>query len=71
MSARRVPAPRALLALPAGVAMVAGVDAGLTLLGVWSPVPSGRLGEAHGLLMVLGFVGALLALGTGVRLLVG
>ena len=30
--------------------MVVGVDAGLTLLGVWAPVPSGRLGEAHGLL---------------------
>lgn len=68
MSTRRAPAPRALLALPAGVAMVAGVDAGLTLLGVWSPVPSGRLGEAHGLLMVLGFVGTLIALERAVAL---
>lgn len=42
--------------------MVAGVDAGLTLLGVWAPVTSGRLGDAHGLLMVLGFVGTLIAL---------
>ena len=48
--------------------MVAGVDAGLTLLGVWSPVHSGRLGEAHGLLMVLGFVGTLIALERAVAL---
>lgn len=68
MTARRVPAPRALLALPAGLAMVAGVDAGLTLLGVWAPVSSGRLGEVHGVLMVLGFVGTLVALERAVAL---
>ncbi|MBD3944054.1 hypothetical protein [Nocardioides ganghwensis] len=68
MSGRRPPAPRALLAVPAAVAMVVGVDAGLTLLGVWAPVPSGRLGEAHGLLMVLGFVGTLVALERAVAL---
>lgn len=68
MSQRRTPAPRALLALPAGMAMVAGVDAGLSLLGVWAPVSSGRLGEAHGLLMVLGFVGTLIALERAVAL---
>lgn len=48
--------------------MVAGTDAGLTLLGVWSPVASGRLSEAHGLLMVLGFVGTLIALERAVAL---
>ena len=68
MSERRAPAPRALLAIPAAVAMVVGIDAGLTLLGVWAPVPSGRLGEAHGLLMVLGFVGTLVALERAVAL---
>ena len=68
MSERRAPAPRALLAVPAAVAMVVGTDAGLTLLGVWAPVPSGRLGEAHGLLMVLGFVGTLVALERAVAL---
>ncbi|WP_416954287.1 hypothetical protein ACNKF0_18400 [Nocardioides sp. T5] len=68
MIGRRAPAPRALLAVPAAVAMVVGVDAGLTLLGVWAPVPSGRLGEAHGLLMVLGFVGTLVALERAVAL---
>lgn len=64
----RAPAPRALLALPAGLAMVAGVDAGLSLLGVWAPVSSGRLSEAHGILMVLGFVGTLIALERAVAL---
>ena len=68
MSGRRAPAPRALLAVPAAVAMVVGVDAGLSLLGVWAPVSSGRLGEAHGLLMVLGFVGTLVALERAVAL---
>jgi hypothetical protein len=68
VSGRRTPAPRALLAVPAAVAMLVGVDAGLTLLGVWTPVPSGRLGEAHGVLMVLGFVGTLVALERAVAL---
>jgi hypothetical protein len=68
VSGRRAPAPRALLAVPAAVAMLVGVDAGLTLLGVWAPVHSGRLGEAHGLLMVLGFVGTLVALERAVAL---
>ena len=68
MSGRRIPAPRALLALPAGVALVVGIDAGLTLLGVWAPVPSGRLSEVHGVLMVLGFVGTLIALERAVAL---
>ncbi len=66
-SARR-PATRALLVLPAMAAMLAGVDAGLTLLGVWSPVASGRLGEHHGVLMVLGFVGTLIAVERAVAL---
>jgi hypothetical protein len=48
--------------------MLVGVDAGLTLLGAWTPVPSGRLGEAHGVLMVLGFVGTLVALERAVAL---
>ncbi len=68
MSGGRTPAPRALLAVPAGIAMVVGLDAGLTLLGVWAPVSSGRVGEAHGLLMVLGFVGTLVALERAVAL---
>jgi hypothetical protein len=64
----RRPAPRALLVLPAIAAMLVGLDAGLTLLGVWAPVPSGRLGEHHGVLMVLGFVGTLIAVERAVAL---
>ena len=67
MNAKK-PAPRMLLVIPAGLAMLAGIDAGLTLLGVWSPVHSGRLSEAHGVLMVLGFVGTLIALERAVAL---
>ncbi len=58
----RRPAERALLALPAGLCLVAGIDAGLGLLRAWPPVPSARLGEVHGILMVAGFIGTLIAL---------
>lgn len=54
-------AGRTLLALPAGACLLAGLAGGLSLLGVWSPAPS-RTGPAHGVLMTLGFVGALIAL---------
>ncbi len=62
------PAARTVFVLPAAVALLAGLDAGLTLLGVWAPVPHRRLAEAHGLLMVLGFVGTLVALERAVAL---
>lgn len=68
MIPRRGLAPRTLLLIPASVAMLVGVAAGLTLLGVWSPVSSGRLGEAHGVLMTLGFLGTLIALERAVAL---
>lgn len=64
----RRPHPRALLVLPAGVALVAGIDAGLTLLDAWPPVHSHRLGELHGVLMVVGFLGTLIALERAVAL---
>ncbi len=67
MTARR-PAARTLLALPAGLALLVGIDAGLSLLDAWPPVDSGRLGEVHGVLMVLGFVGTLVALERAVAL---
>ncbi len=67
MSTRR-PAPRTLFALPAGIALLVGVDAGLSLLDAWPPVDSGRLGEVHGIVMVLGFVGTLIALERAVAL---
>lgn len=60
--------PRALLALPAGVGLLAGLDAALVQLGGWAPVRSGRLGDLHGVVMVLGFVGTLVALERAVAL---
>ncbi len=53
---------RALLVLPAGVALLTGLATGLALLGLPSPVPAARVQDAHGLLMVLGFVGTLVTL---------
>ncbi|MDT0156313.1 hypothetical protein Q9R19_01610 [Microbacterium sp. ARD32] len=62
MSARtRLPA-RMLWMLPAGVALLAGLDAGLVLLGLPAPVTTERLPEVHGMLLVLGFVGTLISL---------
>lgn len=60
--------PRALLLLPAGLALLAGLDAALVLLGVGAPVRAQRLPEAHGMLMVLGFLGTVIALERAVAL---
>ncbi|GAB1516878.1 hypothetical protein [Actinophytocola sp. KF-1] len=65
---RRVPARRALLALPAAAALLAGLDGALSLLGVWSPGPGTRTADVHGTLMTLGFVGAFVALERAVAL---
>lgn len=59
---------RALLLLPAGLSMLAGLDAALLLLGVPAPVSTDRLPDVHGVLMVLGFVGTLVALERAVAL---
>ena len=48
--------------LPAGLALLAGLDAGLVLLGLPAPVTTERLPEVHGMLLVLGFVGTLISL---------
>ena len=58
---RRIP-PRALLLVPGGFALLAGLDAALALLGVPAPITTARLAEVHGVLLVLGFVGAVVAL---------
>ncbi len=39
-----------------------GLNAGLVRLGLWAPLPDGRVGTLHGPLMVLGFMAALIAL---------
>lgn len=48
--------------LPASVGLLAGLDAALMLLGLPAPVTSGRLAQVHGMVLVLGFVGTLVAL---------
>ncbi len=60
--------PRAPLLLLAAVAMLAGLDAALLLLGVWAPVTGDQLRDMHGILMVLGFVGTLISLERAIAL---
>jgi hypothetical protein len=60
---RRVP-----FLLPGGVALLAGLDAALMLLGLPAPVSASRLPVVHGMLLVLGFVGTLIALERAVAL---
>lgn len=62
------PAARVLLAVPAAMSLLIGLDGALSLLDVWSPAPGARTGAAHGTLMTLGFVGALIALERAVAL---
>lgn len=52
----------------AAFALLAGVDGGLILLGHGAPLTSQRLEDAHGVLMVFGFVGTLIALERAVAL---
>lgn len=54
--------------LPAGLAVLAGTDAALMLLGLPAPVSAERLPDVHGMLLVLGFVGTLIALERAVAL---
>jgi hypothetical protein len=59
---------RLVFLVPAGVALLAGLDAGLLLLGLPAPVTAGQLPDAHGMVMVLGFVGTVIALERAVAL---
>lgn len=57
------PVPRhVVLLVPGGLALLAGLDAALLRLGLGAPVASDRWSDVHGPLMVLGFVGTLVAL---------
>jgi hypothetical protein len=67
-TARTVLPRRLGLLLPAGVALLAGLDAALMLLGLPAPVSAERLPDVHGVLLVLGFVGTLIALERAVAL---
>lgn len=42
--------------------MLGGLNAALVALGVWAPVPALHLPDVHGMVMVLGFMGTLIAL---------
>jgi hypothetical protein len=59
---------RPLLLLPAGLSLLAGLDAALLLLHLPAPVDTDRLPDVHGMLLVLGFVGTLIALERAVAL---
>jgi len=59
---------RAIFLVPAGVALLSGLDAGLLLLGIPAPVTAERMPDVHGMLMVLGFVGTVVALERAVAL---
>ena len=59
---------RAIFLVPAGFALLAGLDAALILLGVAAPVTTTRLPQVHGMLMVFGFVGTLVSLERAVAL---
>ena len=54
--------------LPGGLALLLGIDAGLQLLGLPAVPVSQRLPDSHGPLLVLGFVGTLIALERAVAL---
>lgn len=58
------PGPRPRLALLAlgGVSLLSGLNAALLLVGVWAPVDAAHLPGLHGMVMVLGFLGTLIAL---------
>lgn len=59
---------RAVLVLPAGLALLVGLDAALLLLEPPAPVRTDGLPDVHGMLLVLGFVGTLVALERAVAL---
>lgn len=59
---------RLVFLFPAAVALFAGLNAGLLLLGLPAPVTSARLPDVHGVLMTLGFVGTVIALERAVAL---
>lgn len=60
--------PRLVFLIPAALALLAGLDAALMLLGVWAPVTDQTLPGVHGIVMVFGFVGTLISLERAVAL---
>ncbi|WP_192796661.1 hypothetical protein [Serinicoccus kebangsaanensis] len=66
--AGRSPRCTPLLIAGGGLALLAGLDAALTLAGLPAPFGSARLAVLHGPLMVLGFLGTVIALERAVAL---
>lgn len=62
------PARRSLYLLPGGLSLLAGLDGALLRIGLPAPVDAQRLADAHGPLMVLGFLGTVIALERAVAL---
>jgi hypothetical protein len=69
--ATRVPRARLVVLVLALAAALSGLDAALLRLGVRAPVRSESLAEAHGVLMVYGFLGTAIALERAVALQAG
>lgn len=70
-TSERAPRPlpwRTLLMVPAGVSLLAGLNAALTLLEVPAPFNAAAWSEVHGMVLALGFVGTLVALERAVAL---
>jgi len=59
---------RLALLLPGGAALLGGLNGALLLLGVAAPVGAERLADRHGVIMVLGFLGTVIALERAVAL---
>ncbi len=53
---------RLVFLIPGGLALIAGLDAALVLLGVWAPVSTAEIAALHAPLMIFGFVGTLVFL---------
>lgn len=58
----RRPSARLLWMLPAGLSLLAGLNAALLMIGLPAPITASRLPLTHGMLLVLGFVGTLVSL---------
>ena len=67
-SVLRRPAFRMMFLLPAGAALLIGLNAGLQLLGADAPLEIDRFPQVHGMLLVLSFVGTVISLERSVAL---
>ena len=64
----RRPGFRMIFLLPAGAALLIGLNAGLQLLGADAPLKVDRFPQVHGMLLVLSFVGTVISLERSVAL---